>query len=77
MKTFTHPETIQVGSKVRVIGGPYSITAVGSEGVVICIDQRGKYKREEYLTIKFYKTTGDPCGLNTVFRIAANDVEII
>lgn len=61
MKTFIHPQEIEIGSKVRVIGGHYTITKAGSEGTVTKIYKSqlsGEEDFSPYYVVDFYKKTG-------------------
>lgn len=45
-------ENIKVGDKVRVIGGDYNYTKIGSEGIIKSIGN-------SIFSVEFYKLTGD------------------
>jgi sorbitol-specific phosphotransferase system component IIA len=77
MKTFEHPRELQVGDKVRIIAERYSITKIGSEGIVRVVEElEREYNGGPHCTIEFYKLTGRK-ALTKTFDIRCKDVEII
>jgi hypothetical protein len=93
MKSFDHTSEIQIGDNVRVVAGSYSITQVGSEGIVKAIfsehtqkfdhadlgwdDQGIRPFTELYYYIEFYKLPSALAHIGPQFYIRAVDVKRI
>lgn len=75
MKTFKHDKGFDIGTRIRIIGGNYIYTRIGSEGIIERFPLPEEYPGEERATVRFYKMP--QLTANPVYDIHIRNMQIL